>query len=220
MSYIANFVDNMQVSLSDSTEPARDLETIHDFLTCLTVYCSTDAIDGKIIISWDGPSFPVKSGEIFKQIRIRKNTRGYDKQMVRLKRLELRKNGGYDIKATTNAAPFLLCADEVMFKKMFLRVRDPREDSKRIAYGQCVKAVSFLEIEENGRYPFLQMEVCAEKITAIDSKLIIHLDMPFRSAAFIKELVIHNCTWGHTRHQKSPLQVDTILELLGPSSTI
>ncbi len=107
-----------------------------------------------------------------------------------------------------------------MNKKMFLRVRDPREDSKRIAYGQCVKAVSFLEIEENGRYPFLQMEVCAEKITAIDSKLIIHLDMPFRSAAFIKELVIHNCTWGHTRHQKSPLQVDTILELLGPSSTI
>lgn len=120
--------------------------------------------------------------------------------MVRLKRLELRKNGGYDIKATTNAAPFLLCADEVLFKKMFLRVRDPREDSKRIAYGECVKAVTFLEIEENGRHPFLQVEVCAEKITAINSKLIIHLDQPFRSAAFIKELVVQNCTWGHNRH--------------------
>jgi len=52
--------------------------------------------------------------------------------MVRLKRLELSKNGGYDIKATTNAAPFLLGADEVVFRKMFLRVRDSREESKKM----------------------------------------------------------------------------------------
>ena len=114
-----------------------------------------DELDSKLIICWDGPSFQVKSGEIFKQIRIKKNTRGYDKQMVRLKRLELRKHGGYDIKATTNAAPFLLCADEVVFRKMFLRVRDPREESKRMAYGECIKQVVFEEIEENGRHPFL-----------------------------------------------------------------
>ena len=75
--------------------------------------------------------------------------------MVRLKRLELRKHGGYDIKAITNAAPFLLCADEVVFRKMFLRVRDPREESKRMAYGECIKQVIFEEIEENGRHPFL-----------------------------------------------------------------
>jgi hypothetical protein len=96
--------------------------------------------------------------------------------MVRLKRLELRKNGGYDIKATTNSAPFLLCADEVVFKKMFLRVRDPREDSMRMGQGECIKKVIFEEIEENGRHPFLQMEVCANTIIAKDSKLILHLD--------------------------------------------
>jgi hypothetical protein len=127
---------------------------VHDFLTCLCVYASND-IDGKLIVIWDGTTFAAKSGEIFKQIRLRKNTRGYDKSMVRLKRLELRKNGGYDIKATTNAAPFLLCAEEVVFRKMFLRVRDPREDSKRIAYGESVKSVVFEDIEENGRHPFL-----------------------------------------------------------------
>jgi len=52
--------------------------------------------------------------------------------VVKLKRLELSKNGGYDIKATTNAAPFLLGADEVVFRKMFLRVRDSREESKKM----------------------------------------------------------------------------------------
>lgn len=57
MSYIASFVDNMQVRLADSTEPARDLECIHDFLTCLTVYCNSDEIDGKLIIAWDGTTF-------------------------------------------------------------------------------------------------------------------------------------------------------------------
>jgi hypothetical protein len=154
------------------------LQLIHDFLTCLLVYVPTTDIDGKLIVIWDGPSFLVKSGDIFKQIRLKKNTRGHEKQnnVVRLKRLELRKNGGYDIKATTNAAPFLLCAEEVVFRKMFLRVRDPREDSKRIAYGECVKAVVFEEIEENGRHPFLQLEICSQKITAINSKLILHLD--------------------------------------------
>jgi hypothetical protein len=171
-------------------------------------------------VIWDGTTFAVKSGEIFKQIRLRKNTRGYDKSMVRLKRLELRKNGGYDIKATTNAAPFLLCAEEVVFRKMFLRVRDPREDSKRIAYGESVKAVVFEEIEENGRHPFLQLEICAQKITAKDSKLILQLDQEFRSAPFLRELNISNCTWGPSRHQKTPLQVHTILELLGPNSKL
>jgi hypothetical protein len=34
-------------------------------------------------------------------------------------------------------------------------VRDPREESKRIAYGESIKAVVFEEIEENGRHPFL-----------------------------------------------------------------
>jgi hypothetical protein len=36
--------------------------------------------------------------------------------------------------------------------------------------------VVFEEIEENGRHPFLQMEVCARSIIARDSKLILHLD--------------------------------------------
>jgi hypothetical protein len=75
--------------------------------------------------------------------------------MVRFKRLELRKTGGYNFKATTNAAPFLLCADEVVFRKMFLRVLDPREESKRMAFGECINQVVFEEIEEKGPHPFL-----------------------------------------------------------------
>jgi|LauGreDrversion4_2_1035121.scaffolds.fasta_scaffold92960_2 hypothetical protein len=65
MSYIAGFVENMKIMLTDSDQPEKDLEHVHDFLTCLCVYTSPD-IDGKLIVIWDGPSFAVKSGDIFK----------------------------------------------------------------------------------------------------------------------------------------------------------
>jgi hypothetical protein len=40
MSYFAGFVDNMKVMLTNSEQAERDLESIHDFLTCLTVHCA------------------------------------------------------------------------------------------------------------------------------------------------------------------------------------
>ena len=50
--------------------------------------------------------------------------------------------------------------------------------------------------------------------------MILHLDQPFRSAEFLRDLTIHNCTWGYTKYQNWPLQVDTLLELLGKDTKV
>lgn len=131
LSYISHFVDNMVINLRDSSTPEADLEKIKDFLTCLTVYCPGSELDSKLIINWDDPSFSVESNKVFKHIRIKKgHITKTQKEYVCFKRVEVkRKAGGYCLRNETNAAPFLLNADEIYLKNMFFRVDEPRTES-------------------------------------------------------------------------------------------
>ena len=87
--YLSNFAENLVLKLTESKQPSRDLELMHDFLACLGVYC--DQLDGKLTIEWDGLTFDVKTTDLFKQIRLVKWGRGKDKEHVRLGKLIIRK---------------------------------------------------------------------------------------------------------------------------------